>query len=151
MKIDHPTPEEAPAVLELWLSLVADQQRHGAHLASEANRGPASEMLRQAIADRRVLVARAETPVGFVSFRIEAGVYEQDVTRGVVENVYVVPDRRAEGIGTALLERAERALTDRGADVTVLEALAANDRVRSLYRELGYHPHRVEFEKQVEE
>ncbi|ERG89893.1 MAG: acetyltransferase [halophilic archaeon J07HX5] len=151
MEIDSPTPEEAPAVVELWLSLVLDQQRHGAHLVGEANRGPASEMLRQAIADRRVLIARAETPVGFVSFRIEAGAYEQDVTRGLIENVYVVPDRRAEGIGTALLDRAEQALTDRGASVIALEALAANDRVRSLYRKLGYEPHRVEFERQVKE
>ena len=180
MEVDSPTPGETAQVVELWLALAADQRRHGAHIRADANRGPAAESLGRAATEGRLLVAREtdkESPrdtdragpgdgdgtdtgtgtevatgaiVGFVSFRIETGVYERDVTRGLVENIYVVPESRGEGVGTALLAAAERRLADRGATRVTLEALAANDRARSFYRTRGYEPHRVAFEKPLD-
>ena len=175
VEIDSPTPAETAQVVELWLALAADQRRHDAHIRADANRGPAAESFGRAATEGRLLVAREtdeESPrdtdragpgdgdgtsistdaatgaiVGFVSFRIETGVYERDVTRGLVENIYVVPESRGEGVGTALLAAAERRLADRGATRVTLEALAANDRARSFYRSRGYEPHRVAFEK----
>lgn len=89
--------------------------------------------------------------VGFVMFDLEAGAYVQDVSRGVVRNLYVRPERRGDGIGEALLTTAEAALNDAGADVVTLEAMATNERAHSFYSDLGYTPHRIEFEKRLGE
>lgn len=161
MEIESPTPVETGRVVELWLALATDQQQYGAHIRAEANRGTVAESLGRAAVEDRLLVAREVDPedgaesgttiAGFASFRLETGPYEQDVTRGLVENIYVVPERRGEGIGSALLSATERRLAERGATVVTLEALAANDRARSFYRAHDYEPHRVEFEKPLEE
>ncbi|PSP54586.1 hypothetical protein BRC82_09600 [Halobacteriales archaeon QS_1_67_19] len=83
-------------------------------------------------------------------FDVEAGAYEQDADRGIVQNVYVVERRRNEGIGSSLLAAAEAALTDAGADAVALEVMADNEAARRFYRRHGYDPHRVELEKPVE-
>ena len=88
--------------------------------------------------------------VGFVTFGVESSNYEQDVVRGVVQNIYVVPARRGEGIGSALLDAAEERLAAAGADAVSLEVMAANADARRFYRRHGYASHRVELEKSVE-
>jgi GNAT superfamily N-acetyltransferase len=98
-----------------------------------------------------LIVARGDDdePVGFVGFELDRGGYERDRTRGIVSNLFVVPDRRGEGIGADLLDAAERALREAGAETVALEALAANDRAREFYAERGYEPHRVELTKSL--
>jgi ribosomal protein S18 acetylase RimI-like enzyme len=85
--------------------------------------------------------------LGFVMFDLEAGTYTQDVSRGIVRNLYVRPEYRGDGVGRVLLTTAEAALDDAGADVVTLEAMAANERARSFYHDQDYVPHRIEFEK----
>jgi ribosomal protein S18 acetylase RimI-like enzyme len=85
--------------------------------------------------------------IGFVMFDLEAGTYTQDVSRGIVRNLYVRPEYRGDGVGRVLLTTAEAALDDAGADVVTLEAMAANERARSFYHNQDYVPHRIEFEK----
>lgn len=85
--------------------------------------------------------------VGFVMYGLETGTYAQDVTRGVVRNLYVEPAYRGDGIGAALLSVAEQSLADADAEVVALEAMADNRRARSFYDEQGYSQHRVELEK----
>ncbi len=141
--------DDIDAVTELWVQLAAGQREHGSHLLPEENRTAIRESVaRHAVGDT-LLVARAEGVVGFAMVVIETGTFEQDCTRGVVENLYVVPERRGEGVGTALVEAAEATLADRGADVVSIEVMADNGRARELYRRLGYDPHRIELEKPV--
>jgi len=66
-----------------------------------------------------------------------------------VSNLFVVPERRGEGIGSALLDAAEQALREAGAEVVALEALADNDRAREFYATHGYERHRVELTKSL--
>lgn len=161
VRIDAATSEDAEAVVEMWLSLAEGQRSYGSHLRAEDNR----EQIRDAIARHIVLdglrVARlrddradasdSEYPdrglVGFVMFGLESGTFVQNVSRGVVRNLYVRPEYRGDDVGSALLATAERALDDAGADVATLEAMVANDRARSFYEDHGYTPHRVELEK----
>ncbi|MFB6114165.1 MAG: GNAT family N-acetyltransferase [Halodesulfurarchaeum sp.] len=90
-------------------------------------------------------------PVGFVMFHRERGLFEQDATRGIVENIYVTPENRGRGIGSALMDRAETELKRDGVDVVALSVMAENDAGRRFYRDRGYEPQRVTFERSVED
>jgi GNAT superfamily N-acetyltransferase len=150
--VERPPTEAAEAIADLWVGLAADQRRHGSHLLAEPNRERAREaVLRGIVTDSLLVATDSEDLVGFVTFEVESGVYEQDVIRGFVENVYVVPGRRGEGVGSVLLEAAEDRLRERGCEAFFLEALAANEDARRFYREAGYEPHRVQFERSTDD
>ncbi len=150
--VERPPTEAAEAIADMWVDLAADQRRHGSHLLAEPNRERAREaVLRRIVTDSLLVATDDEDLVGFVTFEVESGVYEQDATRGLVENVYAVPERRGEGVGTALLEAAEDRLRERGCDALFLEVLAANEDARRFYREAGYEPHRVQFERSADD
>lgn len=85
--------------------------------------------------------------LGFVMFSPESNTYEQDVTRGVIHNLYVREAHRGGGVGTALVEAAETALEERGFEAVTLEVMAGNADARQFYRDRGFAPHRVEMEK----
>jgi ribosomal protein S18 acetylase RimI-like enzyme len=139
--------DDITAVTDLWVRLAAGQREHGSHLLPEENRSTIRESVARHAVGNTLLVARAGEIVGFAMVAVETGAFEQDCTRGIVENLYVVPERRGEGVGTALIESAEARLVDRGADVVTIEVMAENGRARELYRRVGYEAHRIELEK----
>ncbi|WP_049983330.1 GNAT family N-acetyltransferase [Halorubrum sp. BV1] len=152
VRVDPATTDDVDAVTDLWVALAAGQRRYGATLRAEANRGAVREWVARAAVTEELLVARVgEEVVGFVGFELDRNGYERDRTRGTVSNLFVVPERRDEGIGTELLDAAEEALREAGADAVALEALAANDRAREFYADRGYEPHRVELTKPLAE
>lgn len=59
---------------------------------------------------------------------------------GHIKNLAVHPDRRGEGVGSALLERALEVLSV--TDTVKLEVRASNDGARSLYRRFGFEQFR---------
>ncbi|WP_135661766.1 GNAT family N-acetyltransferase [Halorhabdus rudnickae] len=141
----------ADALTDMWIDLAEGQWQHGSHLATEENRGPLRSTIARHIVSGRVRVARGDGRLlGFVMFSVESGTLERTVTRGLIENLYVIPERRRHGIGTALLEAAEKALAESGVDTVTLEVLADNDSARSFYDTHGYDPHRLTVEKAIE-
>ena len=63
---------------------------------------------------------------------------------GHVKDIAVRPDRRGEGIGASLLERALSALAHEGTSRVKLEVRAGNDEAIGLYRGFGFaHHHTV--------
>lgn len=142
----------AERVADLWVDLADDQRRHGSHLLADANRATVLDSIRRHAVTGGLIVARDDggTVVGFVTFGPDTGSYEETVERGVVENIYVVPDRRGEGVGAALMAAAEGALVDAGVEVVSLEVMAENAAARRFYRRRGYAPHRVTMERAVE-
>ncbi|AZH25745.1 GNAT family N-acetyltransferase [Haloplanus aerogenes] len=142
---------EAAAVTDLWIALATEQRAHGSHLHAADNRDAIRESMAQHAVENGLIVARdGDDLVGFVRFDIERGPLAQDRTRGVVRDLYVEPVRRDEGIGARLLDAAEAALRDRGVEIVALEALAANADAIRFYERQGYRPHRIEFEREVE-
>ncbi|ELZ41388.1 GNAT family N-acetyltransferase [Halorubrum tebenquichense] len=160
-RVERATADDVDAVTDMWVALAAGQREYGATLRAEANRATVREWVAQSVVTGDLLVARDPEAagdsgddsnlVGFVGFSLERGDYERDAVRGTVSNLFVVPERRGEGVGTALLDEAERTLRERGADRVALEALADNDRARSFYAARGYDPHRVELTKSLGE
>lgn len=55
-----------------------------------------------------------------------------------IQDVYVLPERRREGIATALTQAAERLVTERGHDRCSLSVGAGNEPALRLYERLGY-------------
>jgi ribosomal protein S18 acetylase RimI-like enzyme len=143
--------EDVSELADRWVELAESQRAFGSHLLAEENHEAVRDAFaQQAIADR-LLVARDEGAiVGFVGFTTESGAYEQDTDRGIVRNIYVVPDRRGEGIGSELLGAAESTLAEAGAETIALDVLADNDAARRFYRRHGYRPQRIELEKRLE-
>lgn len=143
--------DDVATITDYWIALADDQRAHGSHVLGDPSRETIAETVRRHIARDALLVARREdTLAGFVAMELEREGYERDCQRGRVTALYVRPDDRSRGIGRRLLDRAERDLAAAGAAVVALEALADNDRARSLYDECGYEPHRVTYEKPIE-
>jgi ribosomal protein S18 acetylase RimI-like enzyme len=150
MDIEPGTVADADAVADLWVSLADEQTQYGSHVLPERNRSSIrDEVARHAVSDR-LFVAREDRVAGFVTFSVSDGGYGLDVQKGVVENIYVAPEYRGQGVGSALLDCAERRLAARGVDRVGLEAMADNEDARRFYRRHGYDVHRVELEKPVE-
>ncbi|WP_200530778.1 GNAT family N-acetyltransferase [Halorubrum sp. LN27] len=165
--VDSDSPRVTPAtvddvdpITDLWIALAEGQRAHGSTLLAEGNRAAVREWVARSVVTGELFVARdggadeehdgsREDPIGFVGFALDHGGYERDRTRGTVSNLFVVPERRGEGIGTDLLDAAERALREAGAETVALEALAANDRAREFYADRGYETHRVELTKSL--
>ncbi len=139
-------------VADLWITLARGQRNYGSDLLTAANRTAVRESFARAVVTGELLVARDDDGiVGFVSFSLDHGGYERDRPRGTVTNLFVIPERRGEGIGSRLLEAAERGLVSAGAAVIGLEAMAENDRARTFYREHGYDVHRVTLTKPIDD
>lgn len=151
MEISPATTDRADDLTALWVDLADGQRSFGSHILPEENRSLARDaVLRHVVADELLVATEGDRLLGFVMFTIESGEYAQDGTRGVIRNIYVRPEDRSQGVGTALLEAAEDALLDRGADWLSLEVMADNERARRFYRRHGYAPHRVTLEKSSE-
>lgn len=149
--IERPSMADADAVVDLWVALADGQRAHGSHLLAGANRGRIRESISRQIALSEIHVARVDdTLVGFVMYTIEGSTFDRSVTRGVVQNLYVDPAYRGCGIGSRLLEAAESALNEAGADILGLEVMAHNERARAFYRRHGYDSHRLTLEKPSE-
>jgi ribosomal protein S18 acetylase RimI-like enzyme len=142
--------DDIDTVVEQWTRLAAGQREFRSHIHAEANRTQIRESIVRHTVSDTLLVAEIDQIVGFVMYTVETGSFEQDATRGIVENLYVTREHRQEGIGSQLLGAAETRLAERNVDSVALEVMAANDAARRFYRDHGYTPHRLEFEKPVE-
>lgn len=151
VSIGTPTMADLEALIDLWVDLAADQRRHGSHLEADTNRERIRESLARQVALSEVRIAcRDDRIVGFVTFTIEGSTFERSVTRGLIQNIYVTPESRGQGIGSRLLQVAESVLREEGADVFGLEAMARNEAARRFYDRHGYEPHRLILEKSTE-
>ena len=157
MRIEQPDVSDADRLADLWVALAADQRAYGSYLLPEENRETIRESVARHVITGGLFVARDEETddgtagggdiVGFVMFGPETGAYEQDVRKGVVQNIYVDPERRGEGVGGRLLAAAEDAMREDGAETIVLDVMARNERAREFYRRHGYRDHRVTMAK----
>ncbi|THE66277.1 GNAT family N-acetyltransferase [Salinadaptatus halalkaliphilus] len=150
LTVEHATSEDIPTITDLWVDLARGQRAHGSVVKPEYNRETMSETLGAYQVADGLLVARLDdTIVGFASVSIERGSLELETTRGTLTNLYVVPDARNAGVGSALLETAERTLARKGAETMVLEVMAANEAARRFYRRHGYETHRVTMDRSL--
>ncbi|WP_244510270.1 ribosomal protein S18-alanine N-acetyltransferase [Natronobacterium texcoconense] len=75
--------------------------------------------------------------VGYVVGDVVSNVGRQ---LGHIKDVAVHPDRRGNGVGSALLSRSIPVLAAHGADSVKLEVRESNDGAKHLYRKFGFEP-----------
>ena len=116
------------AVIDLWRTALPDSAPHN---------DPATSIARKLAVDRDLFFVAtiAETVVGTAR-----GGY--DGHRGWIYSVAVDPQHRRKGIGTALLERVEAALVERGCPKVNLQVRESNAEVVAFYESLGYETER---------
>ncbi len=143
--------DDVDTIVDLWVRLAESQRTHGSHLFGDRNRTAVRETVVQRVVAENVRIARINRQiVGFVMVTIDSGRYEQDETRGIIENIFVEPVHRSQGVGSELLDTAEELLREAGAEILALEVMADNESARQFYRAHGYAPHRIELEKPTE-
>ncbi|EMA21117.1 MULTISPECIES: GNAT family N-acetyltransferase [Haloarcula] len=151
MEIATASMDDVDTIVDLWVRLAESQRTHGSHLFGDRNRTAVRETVVQRVVAENVRIARINRQiVGFVMVTIDSGRYEQDETRGIIENIFVEPVHRSQGVGSELLDTAEELLREAGAEILALEVMADNESARQFYRAHGYAPHRIELEKPTE-
>ncbi len=92
----------------------------------------------QYLSEPGFLVAHDDAVVGFV---VGDAIIQHGQLLGHIKDIAVRDDRRGEGIGALLLERALGVLTAEGARAVKLEVRESNDRAISLYRSYDFKQH----------
>lgn len=83
--------------------------------------------------------------VGVVICKIFQGGGEEEITTtcpkvGFISDLAVLKSQRRQGIGKALLAKAERFFKDGGCEYSQLEVFAPNTQAYELYKNLGFEP-----------
>ncbi len=119
------TPEDLPALLELWRSSGLPHEPRG--------RDSLESLLRE----------MELNPEGFIGAfhkgeMIGALIASYDGRRGWINRLAVRPGYRRTGVATALIKEAERVLAKRGARVVAALVYSGNEPSLSLFSKLGY-------------
>jgi ribosomal protein S18 acetylase RimI-like enzyme len=96
--------------------------------------GHAERMLRE---DEMTVLLAGEPPLGLALLRFRPSVWTEKLEANLQE-LYVVPERRGEGCGEALLEAAIELSREKGAAWVELNTAESDVAARSLYRKLGF-------------
>ena len=99
----------------------------------------------------RVLIAEADgTPIGWAVFVIEQNalyVVEGERTCGQISELFVIQEKRGQGVGQALIEACEAEAKSRGLRSMMIGVLSANKRSVSVYIQAGYSPYSMKLRK----
>lgn len=153
MEFVAPEPDDAERVVEeLWLPLareMADIDPYN-ELAEDV-RSDAVTYRRRKLSDPDVFVrvaADAGEWVGYVqaTFAPSPPVFDRGDAVDVNE-LWVAPERRGEGLARELMARAESWGRERGAERARLSVNADNEAGRSLYESLGYEVRRLRMDR----
>lgn len=136
LRISPATLDDVPLILDLIRELADFERLAHEAVATESD-------LREALFGLRpyaeVLIARRDEPLGFAlffhnfsTFVGKPGIY--------LEDLYVRPAARGQGVGTALLRQVARMACERGCGRFEWSVLDWNQRAIDFYRKLGARP-----------
>ncbi|MFP3872063.1 MAG: N-acetyltransferase family protein [Candidatus Natronoplasma sp.] len=134
--------EDLDEVTEMWydLAVMHEDIVVGYDLSSDAKetlKGFVQDGLKRK--NMCTFVAEDEELVGFLNvvIRERLGIFE-DTEIGMILDVFVREQRRGEGAGSALLERAERWIKNKGVKAAVLTVSPKNEKAVEFWEDKGY-------------
>jgi ribosomal protein S18 acetylase RimI-like enzyme len=128
------TPGDAPQVARL----LDEFQREFDEPSPGAT--PLEERYEELIRNKEMIVLLiGEGPDGFAQLRFRPWVYSAGQNaHAYLEELYVIPERRGDGLGRALLDAALRAAKDEGATHMELGTSEDDEAARALYESAGF-------------
>jgi GNAT superfamily N-acetyltransferase len=139
MTLEPPSPARRDELAAICRLLEAQLEEHAIPLAPEL----LAEGVRNALADGRqalILVVRQDgRPVG-VAYLSFGWILERGGPAMFLEELYVLPELRGQGLGTALLDAALELARARGCRSAELEVEASHGRAANLYARAGFRP-----------
>jgi ribosomal protein S18 acetylase RimI-like enzyme len=88
--------------------------------------------------------------IGFVAVLAHVdseSMIEADRDYAYISDLIVLPKYRGQGVGRALMLRAESYARERGANILKVDVLTANSGAYRLYQHLGFHDHEIRLTK----
>lgn len=77
-------------------------------------------------------------------------VVESEREYGYISDLYVIPIKRTHGVGAALMQAAEQHFLDLNLTVVRVGLLYSNKSAAKFYRNVGYQPYELVYEKHLE-
>ncbi|WP_411964309.1 N-acetyltransferase family protein [Haloferax sp. YSMS24] len=155
MRIRPITERDVPVLVDdLWLPFAEEMAEIDEYdaLAEDVDvRAHAIDYRREQLTDDDVetfVAEEGERLVGYttVSYSDSPPVFARDAM-AKVNDLYVAPDARGEGLGTSLLERAHEWGRERGCRRVSLSVHARNDAAQSCYESMGYETRYVKMDR----
>jgi putative acetyltransferase len=130
------TPGDAASFLELWRTVVAEGRYVRTEDVTASVRYYRRRFRRPWTVDETELIAAdGDQVIGHLNASREEG----PQTRHVASlGMFVAPDRRGQGVGTALMEECLRWARAMGVEKLALSVYPDNDRALALYRKFGF-------------
>ena len=107
-----------------------------------------AERLRELLAGGDTRVVLADDDAGVAVLRLRPSLWSRALEAYLAE-LYIVPERRGQGLGRAAMEIVEGIARERGHSNIELNVFGGNETARSLYRALGYGEEAVVMSKRV--
>jgi len=135
--------EDAAAAARLWMQ---SAEEHTAHDRVYKTAPGAEKTMRRFLVDVAnngysflFVAAAGDMTVGFISGELRQGSPTfLPKTWAAVDDIFVEPEYRNQGMGRALLQSVQNWAQERGADGISLQVAAANERGRKFYEDLGF-------------
>lgn len=136
------TPADAVVVARLNAGLFAeDSARHDPAMDQDWPAREGARYFAELLGTDRAcgwLALDGYTPIGYAVGRLAGRHDVRPVTRADLESIFVVPDRRSDGVGTALVAGFATWAAERGAEELSVTAYAANERAVAFYARHGF-------------
>jgi aminoglycoside 6'-N-acetyltransferase I len=102
--------------------------------------------------DTIVLIAeRSHKPIGYVSGHIEVDLRRVLAKKGVVEDWFVVPEARGQGVGKLLMDTMIQRFVTAECEVAESGTWAFNAHARKAHAQAGFHEIEVKFRRRLTE
>ncbi|WP_436910909.1 N-acetyltransferase family protein [Halosimplex marinum] len=154
MELVEATRDDAESLAEYWYDLASAMEQYD-ELNEIAYDGPepAEAGFEGLLADEGTtvyLLAVDGDRVGYLVLR--SGEHPSRVHSGYVEvvDLYVAPEYRDSGHGSAALDAVERIARERGVDYVEVSCEWGNDGARRFYRDNGFEPKQVTYARRVD-
>jgi GNAT superfamily N-acetyltransferase/catechol 2,3-dioxygenase-like lactoylglutathione lyase family enzyme len=136
LRIDLADQEHRAAVLRL---LRAQFEEHRIALSAERLDAAVAKLIERPDRGALLLASDGDDPIGLAAVSY-TWTLEHGGLVAWLDELYVIPARRGQGLGSALLDRARELSRSAGCNAMELEVDAGHRRAESLYRRAGFEP-----------